>query len=140
MEAGEAQKKPAVAATPGKTKHFQTLRVPDVPSLLLCDCPGLVFPTVAGSKAQMLCDGILPADQMRDCMPPIRRLYALLGPPAFFPADGGRLRTDAAREDDADAPATPRAATTAISQHRTSDFPLDSYCFQNVISDSKIEV
>ena len=95
----------SVSATPGKTKHFQTLRVPDVPSLLLCDCPGLVFPTVAGSKAQMLCDGILPADQMRDCMPPIRRLYALLGPPAFFHAYGVRLRTDAEREDDADAPA-----------------------------------
>ena len=99
-----AQKKTSVSATPGKTKHFQTLRVPDVPSLLLCDCPGLVFPTVAGSKAQMLCDGILPADQMRDCMPPIRRLYALLGPPAFFHAYGVRLRTDAEREDDADAP------------------------------------
>ena len=99
-----AQKKTSVSATPGKTKHFQTLRVPDVPALLLCDCPGLVFPTVAGSKAQMLCDGILPADQMRDCMPPIRRLYALLGPPAFFHAYGVRLRTDAEREDDADAP------------------------------------
>lgn len=28
----------AVSATPGKTKHFQTLVVSD--SLLLCDCPG----------------------------------------------------------------------------------------------------
>jgi ribosome biogenesis GTPase A len=30
----------------------------DEPDLLLCDCPGLVFPTVAGSKAQMICDGL----------------------------------------------------------------------------------
>ena len=31
-------KKTAVAATPGKTKHFQTLNV--APTLCLCDCPG----------------------------------------------------------------------------------------------------
>jgi large subunit GTPase 1 len=31
-------KKTAVAPTPGKTKHFQTLIVS--PSLCLCDCPG----------------------------------------------------------------------------------------------------
>jgi large subunit GTPase 1 len=31
-------KKTAVAPTPGKTKHFQTLIVS--PTLCLCDCPG----------------------------------------------------------------------------------------------------
>jgi len=31
-------KKTAVAATPGKTKHFQTLNVS--PTVCLCDCPG----------------------------------------------------------------------------------------------------
>jgi GTPase SAR1 family protein len=33
-------KKTAVAPTPGKTKHFQTLNVS--PTLCLCDCPGAV--------------------------------------------------------------------------------------------------
>lgn len=33
----------SVGATPGKTKHFQTLVLSD--SLMLCDCPGLVFPS-----------------------------------------------------------------------------------------------
>ena len=33
-------KKTAVAATPGKTKHFQTLNV--MSHLTLVDCPGLV--------------------------------------------------------------------------------------------------
>lgn len=33
-------KKTAVAPTPGKTKHFQTLNVS--PSMCLCDCPGAV--------------------------------------------------------------------------------------------------
>lgn len=33
-------KKTAVAPTPGKTKHFQTLNVS--PTICLCDCPGKV--------------------------------------------------------------------------------------------------
>ena len=33
----------SVGATPGKTKHFQTLVLSN--SLMLCDCPGLVFPS-----------------------------------------------------------------------------------------------
>lgn len=33
----------SVGATPGKTKHFQTLVLSH--SLMLCDCPGLVFPS-----------------------------------------------------------------------------------------------
>ena len=51
-------KKTAVAATPGKTKHFQTLLVGD--DLMLCDCPGLVLPKYASSKAEMVAAGALP--------------------------------------------------------------------------------
>jgi large subunit GTPase 1 len=32
-----------VSSTPGKTKHFQTLMVSE--DIMLCDCPGLVFPS-----------------------------------------------------------------------------------------------
>ena len=46
-----------------------------VPSLR----PGFVFPTTAGSKAQMVCDGILQIDQMKDYMPPMRLLVRRLG-------------------------------------------------------------
>ena len=49
-------KKTAVAATPGKTKHFQTLLVGD--ALMLCDCPGLVLPKYASSKAEMVAAGV----------------------------------------------------------------------------------
>lgn len=49
-------KKTAVAATPGKTKHFQTLIVSE--ALLLCDCPGLVLPRYAQSKAEMVAAGV----------------------------------------------------------------------------------
>ena len=52
-------KKTAVAATPGKTKHFQTLNM--TPSLTLCDCPGLVLPTYAASKAEMVAAGAAQA-------------------------------------------------------------------------------
>ena len=35
-------KKVNVSATPGKTKHFQTLILPEERRVMLCDCPGLV--------------------------------------------------------------------------------------------------
>ncbi|NXC21971.1 LSG1 GTPase, partial [Corythaeola cristata] len=62
-------KKVSVSATPGRTKHFQTLYVE--PGLCLCDCPGLVMPSFISTKAEMICSGILPIDQMRDHVPAI---------------------------------------------------------------------
>ncbi len=46
------RKRVGVTSTPGKTKHFQTLIVSD--SVMLCDCPGLVFPSVVSSRAEMV--------------------------------------------------------------------------------------
>lgn len=57
-------KKVSVSATPGKTKHFQTLYLS--PNLLLCDCPGLVFPNFASTKAELVINGVLPIDQLRE--------------------------------------------------------------------------
>lgn len=56
-------KKVSVSATPGKTKHFQTLYLDN--DLLLCDCPGLVMPSFVSTKADMILNGILPIDQVR---------------------------------------------------------------------------
>ena len=39
--------------------------------MILCDCPGLVFPNFVTNKAEMICNGILPIDQMRDHTPPV---------------------------------------------------------------------
>jgi ribosome biogenesis GTPase A len=58
------EKKVSVSATPGKTKHFQTINLSS--NITLCDCPGLVFPQFATTKASMVCDGVLPIDQMRE--------------------------------------------------------------------------
>ncbi|XP_078375382.1 large subunit GTPase 1 homolog isoform X5 [Oculina patagonica] len=65
-------KKVPVSATPGRTKHFQTLYVND--EVLLCDCPGLVFPSFVSTKAEMILNGILPIDQMRDHVPAVSLL------------------------------------------------------------------
>ena len=48
----ELLQKVRVSETPGKTKHFQTL--PLTEDITLCDCPGLVMPSVANSKAGMV--------------------------------------------------------------------------------------
>src|SRR4051812_37771681 len=57
-------KRVRVASIPGKTKHFQTLNIGG--DICLCDCPGLVFLSVANSKAEMMCCGVLPIDTMKD--------------------------------------------------------------------------
>ena len=62
-------KKVSVSATPGKTRHFQTL--PIDAELSLCDCPGLVMPSFAFSREEMLLNGILPVAQMRSFTEPI---------------------------------------------------------------------
>lgn len=69
-------KKVSVSATPGKTKHFQTLFLDK--DLLLCDCPGLVMPSFVCTKADMILNGILPIDQMRDHVPPVTLLGTLM--------------------------------------------------------------
>ncbi|KAF9270034.1 P-loop containing nucleoside triphosphate hydrolase protein [Marasmius fiardii PR-910] len=63
------EKKVSVSSTPGKTKHFQTIHLSD--STILCDCPGLVFPQFATTKAELVCDGVLPIDQMKEYTGPI---------------------------------------------------------------------
>ncbi|KAK7791762.1 hypothetical protein R5R35_012312 [Gryllus longicercus] len=70
------EKKVSVSATPGKTKHFQTLFLDK--DLLLCDCPGLVMPSFMYSKAEMIVNGILPIDQMRDHVPPVNLVTSLI--------------------------------------------------------------
>jgi large subunit GTPase 1 len=63
------EKKVSVSSTPGKTKHFQTIELSD--SIMLCDCPGLVFPQFASTKADLVCDGVLPIDQLREHTGPV---------------------------------------------------------------------
>lgn len=59
----------AVASQPGKTKHFQTLLLPDRHDMMLCDCPGLVFPSFVSNAADLIAAGVFPIAQMRDFWP-----------------------------------------------------------------------
>jgi large subunit GTPase 1 len=66
------EKRVSVAATPGKTKHFQTINLSK--GIVLCDCPGLVFPNISSSRAELVLNGILPIDQLRDFVRPVSLL------------------------------------------------------------------
>jgi large subunit GTPase 1 len=76
-------KKVSVSSTPGKTKHFQTIHLSA--DVVLCDCPGLVFPNFATTKAELVCNGILPIDQLREFTGPAG-LVARRIPRPFFEA------------------------------------------------------
>ena len=72
------KKKAGVASMPGRTKHYQTLFLPEEPnlnigekSICLVDCPGLIFPSFTTSKADMLVNGIYPIDTLSDIYNPI---------------------------------------------------------------------
>ncbi|CAK7224034.1 hypothetical protein SCUCBS95973_005383 [Sporothrix curviconia] len=84
-------KKVSVSSTPGKTKHFQTIELS--PRVTLCDCPGLVFPNFATTKADLVCNGILPIDQLREFTGPAA-LVATRIPKTFLEAVYGiHIRT-----------------------------------------------
>ncbi|CDW55585.1 ribosome biogenesis GTPase Lsg1 [Trichuris trichiura] len=74
-------KRVAVSATPGKTKHLQTLVVDR--EVTLCDAPGLVFPAAHFSLEHMLLAGMLSSDYLTDYMAPIRFLCDALPYRAF---------------------------------------------------------
>ena len=59
----------AVASQPGKTKHFQTVLLHDQHDIMLCDCPGLVFPSFVSNTADLIAAGVYPIAQMRDHWP-----------------------------------------------------------------------
>jgi large subunit GTPase 1 len=108
-------KKTAVAATPGKTKHFQTLFVSD--SLCLCDCPGLVMPQFAHSKAEMVAAGVIPIDRLTDVRAPVATVAERVSRAQLESVYGLRLPPPAADEDP-DRPPTPAELLRALAASR----------------------
>uniref|UniRef100_UPI00358F01C5 guanine nucleotide-binding protein-like 1 n=1 Tax=Myxine glutinosa TaxID=7769 RepID=UPI00358F01C5 len=53
----------SISRTPGHTKYFQTYFL--TPTLKLCDCPGLIFPSLIG-KPQQIMAGIYPIAQLQE--------------------------------------------------------------------------
>ncbi|GKT49156.1 large subunit GTPase 1 [Colletotrichum spaethianum] len=89
-------KKVSVSSTPGKTKHFQTIHLSE--NVILCDCPGLVFPNFANTKADLVCNGVLPIDQLREFQGPAGLVTRRI-PKAFLEAVYGiNIKTRALEE------------------------------------------
>ena len=84
-------KKVSVSSTPGKTKHFQTIHLS--PEVILCDCPGLVFPNFATTKAELVCNGILPIDQLREFTGPAGLVAQRIPQPFFEAMYGVKVHT-----------------------------------------------
>ena len=70
-------KKVSMSRTPGKTKHLQTLELAD---LTLCDCPGLVFPSLVATRAHLVINGTVPLDELKDFIDPVRLVVQKIGP------------------------------------------------------------
>merc|ERR1712131_337924 len=73
-----ADKKVSVSATPGKTKHFQTLFCGSDREIMLCDCPGLVFPSQVSIKEELVLAGVLPFNHIRDYTSPVELLTQMI--------------------------------------------------------------
>ncbi|KAG2211834.1 uncharacterized protein EV154DRAFT_521060 [Mucor mucedo] len=85
------EKRVSVSSTPGKTKHFQTIHL--TPTLVLCDCPGLVFPTFSTTKADQVCNGVLPIDQLREHTGPTTLVAKRIPQNVLEATYGIRIRT-----------------------------------------------
>ena len=79
-------KKVSVSRQPGKTKHIQTLKLKcvdeaeeETDSVILCDCPGLVMPSVVASKAHLTVNGVLPLDHLREFKSSVEIVVSRLG-------------------------------------------------------------
>ncbi|OCK89704.1 P-loop containing nucleoside triphosphate hydrolase protein [Cenococcum geophilum 1.58] len=130
-------KKVSVSATPGKTKHFQTIHLSD--SVILCDCPGLVFPNFATTKAELVCSGVLPIDQLREFTGPAE-LVAQRIPQAFLEAIYGvKISTRPLEEGGTGVPTAEevlRAYATARGFHTTGQGqPDESRAARHVLKD-----
>ncbi|KAM5375335.1 hypothetical protein ACJZ2D_006035 [Fusarium nematophilum] len=89
-------KKVSVSSTPGKTKHFQTIHLSE--RVILCDCPGLVFPNFATTKADLVCNGVLPIDQLREFQGPVGLVTQRVPQPFLEAIYGIQIRTRPAEE------------------------------------------
>lgn len=61
-------KKVSASSTPGKTKHIQTITLNE--DITLCDCPGIVLPSVVASKAHLVVNATMPLDHLRGGLEP----------------------------------------------------------------------
>ncbi|KAI5175677.1 large subunit GTPase 1 [Nematocida sp. LUAm1] len=61
---------------PGKTKSIQTL---ELHNMVLCDCPGLVFPSFITEKQELILSGILSLDHTKEVKECLKLLIERIG-------------------------------------------------------------
>lgn len=134
-------KKVSMSRTPGKTKHLQTLELPEL-ELTLCDCPGLVFPSVVATKAHLVINGTVPITELRDSVAPVRVVVEKLGLPAVLEKYGltkEGLREGAARRGEEGAEDAARALLDALAVSRQHvlrlGVPDESWAARKVLHD-----
>ncbi|CAD1476638.1 unnamed protein product, partial [Heterotrigona itama] len=81
MNALMGKKVVSVSRTPGHTKHFQTIYL--TKTVCLCDCPGLVFPSMVPKQLQILM-GSFPIAQVREPYMPIKFLAERINLPKIL--------------------------------------------------------
>lgn len=65
---------------------------------MLCDCPGLVFPQFATTKAELVCDGVLPIDQMKEYTAPTTLLVKRIPKEVLEQVYGLQIKTRSVEE------------------------------------------
>lgn len=60
--------------------------------MTLCDCPGLVFPQFTTTKADLVCDGVLPIDQMKEHTGPVTLVVKRIPKPVLEGIYGLNIR------------------------------------------------
>lgn len=71
-------RKVAMSKRPGKTKHIQTMELTEI-GVTLCDCPGLVFPSYAATKAHLVINNTVPLDDLREVFSSITLIIQKIG-------------------------------------------------------------
>ena len=119
------EKKVSVSSTPGKTKHFQTIHLSE--SIILCDCPGLVFPQFAATKADLVCDGVLPIDQLREYTGPSALVVKRIPKEVLEATYGLSIKTKS-RDDGGDGQVTASSLLKAYASKSSSHSISRIYC------------
>jgi len=115
--------KVAVSSHPGRTKHYQTHFVPGTPRLMMCDCPGIVFPRLGVGLPLQTLYGSFPIARCRNPYAVIRFLAERIDPP-LHQLLSLRLANTSEYEDDEERQSESAAADAAGRDPREAWSPL----------------
>lgn len=89
--------------------------------MTLCDCPGLVMPSFAFSRSEMLLSGVLPVDNMREHFAPIALLASRV-PRRYFETTYSVMLPKPAEHEHPESPPTAHQLLTSVAFIRGAYF------------------